>query len=307
MKQKALKWLDQKLFLLLTSKSWAPYRKIQFMNMINRQTVWAARPIRRKTLPTTKLIRSAVGPRETWRGRFERFQDVLGNIFLRPHIARARIQRAKDLEISTTTPELRQIWSLGLVMLVRRIGPDYRSFCEQEGIDYNFQNYLRFIMEPASLVDPTAMYSNPTTLMHHVLQQVHLEAIFDFQALLVMGQEFEHVRAFRDVVAAILEDRHPHAGHLMTVVENNMYYFDLLDQIDEYLETEGHPKPRVREGAKEYLNAKGEPIGRRLDGLGGFLDMASEDVPQSWLGIANYLWTEFTDEARVRMKRLWAA
>lgn len=111
------------------------------------------------------------------------------------------------------------------------IVPAAAEYYASKGIDFRFHQVLRFLDDPASLVDPTGFLSARDTIIGHLMQVVHANPVYDLQLL----ESFDDgLCALEAEVRAMLAGTHPRARSIGAVVEEPDYHARLLEYVVAY-------------------------------------------------------------------------
>lgn len=138
----------------------------------------------------------------------------------------ARLQRAGVIEHSPGR------WQLvtGIVDMLRFwVFPHAGAYHEQQDFGLAFYQFVRFLAEPASIVDPVGLFTDEPVLIGHVMRVAHDNPQYDLQLL----QMFEHgVDKLVGQLDAVLAGTHPHAAAFRSLVEEPDYQARLRAYLD---------------------------------------------------------------------------
>lgn len=181
----------------------------------------------RQTASPLALIRAAIGgPREV-RDKLGRSLRTVRLYFRSDEIAR-RLGVLEDRGYIRRRPTRAQIVFGALDMLRFVIVPAARDYYEQQGIDFNFHQLLRFLDDPVSIIDPTGFLSERDTIIGHVMQVVHLNPVYDLQLLEMFPDGVEELER---QVEAMVCGTHPRARTIGAIVEDPEYHPRLLEYV----------------------------------------------------------------------------
>lgn len=139
-----------------------------------------------------------------------------------------RLQRLKELGwIDRVPTRLQRI--VGAIDMTRFwIVPCAADYYRSKGINFYFHTLLRWLDDPASLIDPLGLNSTRDTIIGHVLQVVHANPDYDLQLLESFEDGLDQMEA---QVVAILDGTHPRAASIMATVEDPEYHARLLEHV----------------------------------------------------------------------------
>lgn len=140
----------------------------------------------------------------------------------------ARLERLRKLGYISEVPTRTQRIVGALDMLRFFIVPCAADYYADKGLDFRFHTLLRFLDDPASVIDPTGFNSTPDAIIGHVMQVVHANPQYDFQLL----ESFEGgLEKMEQQVVDLLEGRHPRSASILAIVEDPEYHARLLEHI----------------------------------------------------------------------------
>src|SRR5439155_7364873 len=99
------------------------------------------------------------------------------------------------------------------------------DYYREQGIDYGFHQVLRFLEEPASLVDPVGFFSTRDGIIGHLMQVVHANPVYDLQLLTMFPDGLAELERQLDEMIA---GTHPRTASIGAVVEEPGYHARLL-------------------------------------------------------------------------------
>lgn len=143
----------------------------------------------------------------------------------------ARLHRLRDLGLIQKVPNRVQLIVGAIDMLRFWIVPAAAEYYDSKGIDFRFHQVLRFLDDPAGLVDPTGFLSARDVIIGHVLQVVHANPAYDLQLLESHDRGLEELEA---QTLAMLDGTHPRATSIGAIVEDPDYHARLLEYVRQY-------------------------------------------------------------------------
>lgn len=150
---------------------------------------------------------------------------------LRPGEAERRLDRLASAGLVEVKPTRVQMLVGGFDMLRFFISPAAADYYRSKGISFWFHQLLRFLDEPASMIDPTGFFSTRDNIIGHVMQVVHANPRYDLQLLEAHERGLEELE--RQVEAMIRGD-HPRSHSIGAIVEDPGYHARLLEYVREY-------------------------------------------------------------------------
>ncbi len=176
------------------------------------------------------LLRRAAGTPSEMADKLRRLTQALAAYADGPALD-ARLTRLVELGMIERVPTRLQLVVGSVDMLRFWISPAAADYYASKGIDYGFHQVLRFLDDPASMVDPTGFLSERDTIIGHVMQVVHANPAYDLQLLESHEGGLEEIEA---QVLAMLDGTHPRAASIGAVVEEPDYHARLLEFVRAY-------------------------------------------------------------------------
>jgi hypothetical protein len=186
---------------------------------------------KRTTASSLELLRDAAGPPRVLANKLIRLGGAL-RAYTEFDALDARLRRLQSLGLIEVVPNRVQLIVGAIDMLRFWIVPAAAEYYEQKGIDFRFHQVLRFLDDPASLVDPTGFLSKRDVIIGHVLQVVHANPAYDLQLLESHERGLEELEA---QTLAMLDGTHPRAASIGAIVEDPDYHARLLEYVRSYL------------------------------------------------------------------------
>lgn len=140
----------------------------------------------------------------------------------------ARLRRLVELGYIDAIPTRMQRMVGAIDMLRFFIVPCAADYYISKGLDFRFHTFLRFLDDPASMIDPTGFNSTRDAIIGHVMQVVHANPQYDFQLLESFPDGLEQME--RQVVD-VLAGTHPRTASILAIVEDPQYHARLLEHI----------------------------------------------------------------------------
>jgi hypothetical protein len=195
-------------------------------------------PARLKHSPL-QLITQTLGSPAAAREKAHRFLHALGAYFDREGLSE-RLERLRALGYIEQIPSRLQL-ALGAADMLRFwIVPAAEDYYQSKGIDFRFHQLLRFLDDPASLVDPIGLLSRPDVIIGHLMQVVHANPRYDLELL----ESWENGLAqLEDELTAMLAGTHPRADSIGAIVEEPDYHARLLEYVRAYRRDHATPPP----------------------------------------------------------------
>jgi len=176
------------------------------------------------------LVKHAMGSPKELREKVKKFVIALW-LYGRNERVEERLQRLRRLgfidEVPTRTQRI-----LGAIDMLRFfIVPAASDYYDHKGISFRFHTLLRFLDDPASIIDPTGFNSSRDAIIGHVMQVVHANPIYDFQLL----ESFEGgLEEMEEQVKQVLLGTHPRTESILAIVEDPTYHARLLRHVQAY-------------------------------------------------------------------------
>lgn len=194
-----------------------------------------------------------------------------------------RLQRLERLGHIDEIPNRTQRIVGALDMLRFFIVPCAADYYASKGINFRFHTFLRFLDDPASMIDPTGFNSSRDAIIGHVMQVVHANPQYDFQLLESFEDGLEEME--RQVVQ-VLDGTHPRAASIRAIVEDPEYHERLLEHIREY-RIHRDVEPMLRENVRQ--NPKFQQVERTFGTVPSAMRYFTK-MPRSVTGAIRHLW-----------------
>jgi hypothetical protein len=192
----------------------------------------------------------------------------------------ARLERLKALGYVERVPSRLQILVGTIDMFRFFIEPAAADYYRQQGIDYSFHQLLRFLDEPASMVDPTGLLSTADNIIGHVMQVVHANPAYDLQLL---DSHEGGLDALERQVEQMIAGTHPRAASIGAIVEEPDYHARLLDFVREFKARRDVDAPlRDNVAADPRFRELNQTFGTVPRALAYFAKLPDRPLPAAW-------------------------
>lgn len=203
------------------------------------------------------LVRQTMGGPAVMADKLRCFVDAVAS-YGREDLVRARLERLRALGHIDTIPSRIQRIVGALDMMRFFIVPAAADYYEEKGLDFRFHQLLRFLDDPASVIDPTGFNSTRDNIIGHVMQVVHANPEYDFQLLDTWEDGMEEMER---QVQAVLRGDHPRAASILAIVEEPDYHVRLLEHIRAYRSDRHGPHRLVRDNVAKRFAAEERTFG----------------------------------------------
>jgi hypothetical protein len=184
----------------------------------------------RLTLRPWDLVRQTMGDPRAFGQKLRQLAVALAG-YGRSDRVEARLRRLQQLGHIDAIPSRLQRVVGALDMMRFFIVPCAADYYAKKGINFRFHSLLRFLDDPASMIDPTGFNSTRDAIIGHVMQVVHANPHYDFQLL----ESFEGgLDEMERQVAALLTGEHPRTASILAIVEDPDYHARLLEHIRDF-------------------------------------------------------------------------
>lgn len=228
------------------------------------------------------LLRDAAGTPREMLGKIRRLASAL-RAYTQSDALDARLSYLQQLGYVDTPPTRLQLVVGSIDMLRFWIVPAAADYYDQQGIDFRFHQILRFLDEPAGLVDPTGFLSTRDGIIAHVMQVVHANPAYDLQLLESYPDGLEQLEA---QVVAMIEGTHPKHRSISAIVEEPDYHERLLGFVRDFRASRDAKAP-VRINVQDGPFAEIEKIFGTLPGAMRYF----AELPTTPWGAARHLLT----------------
>jgi hypothetical protein len=203
------------------------------------------------------LVRQTMGGPAVVADKLRALVDAVTN-YGREDLVRARLERLKALGHIQEIPNRIQRIVGAIDMMRFFIVPAAADYYQEKGLDFRFHSLLRFLDDPASIIDPTGFNSTRDNIIGHVMQVVHANPEYDFQLLDTWEDGMEEMER---QVHDLLEGRHPRAASILAIIEEPDYHERLLQHIRAYRSNPQGAERFVRENVMRHFAAEERTFG----------------------------------------------
>jgi hypothetical protein len=189
------------------------------------------------------LVRRTVGDLDTFGGKAARLAYAVRHYVI-PGEARRRLERLHALGHVEEIPTRIQRFVGAVDMFRFFIVPAANDYYRRRGFSFWFHQLLRFLDDPASMIDPTGLRAHRDAIIGHVMQVVHANPVYDLQLLEAIPGGIDELER---QVAAMVAGTHPRGESILAVCEDPDYHFRLLDYVRRWRRDPDGPPPMVRE------------------------------------------------------------
>lgn len=183
--------------------------------------------VARLTQSPLSLMTQAAGSPGEMAEKLARLAKALTQ-YARPTAIDERLQRLHRLGYVEQIPSRVQLAIGAYDMLRFFIVPAAEDYYESKGINFNFHQVLRFLDDPASLVDPTGLLSTTDNIIGHLMQVTHANPCYDLQLLDAHEGGLEELEK---QVEQMLAGTHPRTRSIQAIIEDPTYHGKLLDYV----------------------------------------------------------------------------
>jgi len=151
-----------------------------------------------------------------------------------------RLGRLERMGLIDRAPTRIQLVCGSIDMLRFWISPAAAEYYRSIGIDYAFHQVLRFLDEPASVVDPVGFFSTRDNVIGHLMQVVHANPRYDLELLCMWEDGLDELERQTE---AMIEGTHPRSESIGAVVEDPDYHARLLEYTRDFRKNPKAPPP----------------------------------------------------------------
>lgn len=237
----------------------------------------------RSSLDPFSLVRQTMGDR---RARWRKVAALIRALHGYGDSAKveARLERLRRLGYIDAVPTRMQRIVGAIDMLRFFIVPCAADYYAEKGLDFRFHTLLRFLDDPASVIDPTGFNSSRDAIIGHVMQVVHANPHYDFQLL----ESFEGgLEQMEQQVASLLAGQHARGPSILAIVEDPEYHAKLLEHVRAF-RRDPTVAPLLRENITR--NPSFAAIERTFGTVPGAMRYFSR-MPRTAIGAAHHLLT----------------
>jgi hypothetical protein len=192
-----------------------------------------------------------------------------------------RLERLRALGYIERVPSRLQLLLGAADMMRFWLVPASEDYYQQKGIDFRFHQLLRFLDDPASLVDPIGLLSQPDVIVGHLMQVVHANPRYDLELLESWPDGLERLQS---ELEQMLAGTHPRAASIGAIVEEPDYHQRLYHYVLAYRRDHQAPAPlRVNVAQGKFADVE-----RQFGSLQSAFQYFSR-LPDDWVGALLHL------------------
>jgi len=198
--------------------------------------------------PWKLLARTIGGPRLIVAkiGRLFHFIYLLFNVWE----VNRRLRRLKSKGFMEKIPSHKQLAFGSLDMLRYFIAPGANDYYRTRGINFAFHQVLRFLDDPAGLMDPIGVRLSRDSIIGHVLGVVHANPVYDLQLLEMFEDGLDEIERQTE---QMVKGTHKAQKSIGSIVEDPEYHARLLELIRRYRK-DPLTKPLIRRAGEMRSN-----------------------------------------------------
>lgn len=217
------------------------------------------------------LLRRTLGDRKTIRGKVERAGYALAN-YANPKRIEDRLNNLRALGYIGGLPNRTQFVFGSLDMFRFFIIPCAADYYRSKNITFSFHALLRFLDDPASMMDPTGFMSHRDAIIGHLMQVTHADPIYDLQLLAAIPDGLDELEK---QLLQILDGTHPRAESIGAIIEDPHYHQRLLEHVREFRADPAACKPLLRDNVANnpHFAAIAETFGDLPSAIGYFASL----------------------------------
>jgi len=144
---------------------------------------------------------------------------------------RRRLQRLRAAGHIDVIPTEWQIAQASYEMLTEFLIPSNAEFYAHYDADEAWTIFLRFLDEPATMLDPTGLTISRDLLVAHLLHTVHVSAGYDVALLEIISGGLDELQ---DQCRQVMAGTHPRQEAIVAMLEREDYPERLLAAVDRY-------------------------------------------------------------------------
>lgn len=226
--------------------------------------------------PPLTLLRRTIGDRKTIRGKLERAGYAMAN-YANPKRMQGRLTKLRELGYIGGTPNRTQFVFGSVDMFRFFIIPCAADYYRSKDITFVFHALLRFLDDPASMMDPTGFMSHRDAIIGHLMQVTHADPIYDLQLLASIQDGLDELE---NQLLQLLDGTHPRAESIGAIIEDSAYHERLLEHVREFKADPTSCKPLLRENVANspHFAAIAETFGDLPSAIGYFASLPDRPI-----------------------------
>ncbi|PRP96197.1 hypothetical protein [Enhygromyxa salina] len=223
------------------------------------------------------LLRRTLGTRQEIRGKVERASHTLAN-YANPKRVEARFERLRALGYIGGGPNRTQFIFGSMDMFRFFIVPCAADYYRSKNITFAFHALLRFLDDPASMMDPTGFMSHRDAIIGHLMQVTHADPIYDLQLLAAIDDGLVELES---QLVQILDGTHPRAASIGAIIEDPEYHERLLAHVREFMLDPTRCKPMQRDNvvSNPFFAEIARTFGDLPSAIGYFASLPDRPLP----------------------------
>ncbi|PRQ04548.1 hypothetical protein ENSA5_06720 [Enhygromyxa salina] len=224
-----------------------------------------------------KLLRRTLGDRKSIRGKLRRAGYALAN-YAFPKRIEPRLGKLRTLGYIGADPNRTQLLFGSVDMFRFFIVPCAADYYRSKEITFVFHALLRFLDDPASMMDPTGFMSHRDAIIGHLMQVTHADPIYDLQLLAAIDDGLDELE--RQIVQ-ILDGTHPRSKSIGAIIEDPDYHRRLLEHVREFKANPAGCKPLLRENVANnpHFAEIADTFGDLPSAIGYFASLPDRPLP----------------------------
>lgn len=192
------------------------------------------------------MLRRTVGDLASIKAKAGRLGYAIRHYVI-PGEARRRLERLQALGYVDQIPTRMQRCAGAVDMFRFFIIPAAGDYYVQKGFSFWFHQILRFLDDPASMIDPTGLRAHRDAIIGHVMQVVHANPVYDLQLLESIPGGMEELER---QVAAMVAGTHPRRESIAAICEDPTYHDRLLEYVRQWRRDPSAVRPMLRENVE---------------------------------------------------------
>lgn len=223
------------------------------------------------------LIRRTIGSRKQIRGKIQRASHTLAN-YVQPKRIESRVERLRALGYIGGDPNRTQFIFGSVDMFRFFIVPCAADYYRSKNITFAFHAFLRFLDDPATMMDPTGFLSHRDAIIGHLMQVTHADPIYDLQLLAAIPDGLAELEA---QLIQMIDGSHPRADSIGAIIEDPDYHQRLLVNVREFRADPATCKPMQRENVvnNPYFAEIAGTFGDLPSAIGYFASLPDRPLP----------------------------
>lgn len=193
-----------------------------------------------------RLLRRTIGDARAIAGKLYRLAYALCYLLAPRGERQRRLERARSLGYLETIPKRVQLIAGSIDMFRFFIIPAADDYYRSKRFSFGFHQLLRFLDDPASMVDATGLSSHPDAIIGHVMQVVHADPVYDLQLLRCVAADDAGLVELERQCREMVEGRHPRRESIGAIVEDPEYHARLLDYVVAFRRDPDRVEPMLR-------------------------------------------------------------